>query len=225
MRSHLMRRALSGAAIGVFGLLGQAQAEVLDFEDVTPNIFFSGESFAQSSFTFTQQGDFGVVGADFLVAQPPLGNTTQFYSGLNDSAVMLTRADGIAFNLFGFDAGFVAPVPQDPGVVAGRIVLMAETATGGSLFSSWEFGASDADGNFSFEHFGGGLGAFRNLVSVTFMACVYDDTDVCQNPMQNLAQYALDNVDVTAVPEPSTYALMALGLAGVVACGRRRARS
>ena len=229
MRCRLVRQMLSivaFSALSALTLTGPVQAQVIDFESQAQDIYADGSSVTQAGFAFTQVGDFGVVAdaGSFLIAQAPLGNDTQFYSVLNDSQLAVTRGDGVAFDLNGFDAGFVSPAPQDAGVVAGRLVLVGTKAGGMSFTTSWEFGASDANGNFSFEHFASGLGEFRNLSSVAFMACVYVAGGGCVNPADNLAQFALDNVAVTAVPEPSTYALMALGLCGIAAYSRRRAR-
>jgi hypothetical protein len=206
----------------MLALSGQAQAAVLDFEGLAPSLFLGADTLGQSGYTFTQNGDFGVVGADFLTAQAPLGNATSFYSVLNDTSVGLTRDDAIGFRLNGFDAGFVTPSPQNGGVIPGRIVLMGSTRSGGSVFGSFEFAPSDANGNFSFEHFASNLSAFTDLSSLTFLACVYSATGSCDNPAENLAQFSLDNVNVIGVPEPSTYALMALGLAAVAGHARRR---
>jgi hypothetical protein len=216
---------LSAAAFGVFGLSGTAQAAILDLESVTPAIYFSGETFGQAGYTFTQQGGFGAIGAAFDIAQAPVGNDTQFYGGLNDASLSLTGSDLSGFNLYSFDAGFIAPSPQGPDVFAGRIVLFGTTTAGGNVLSSFEFLPSAADGSFSFAHYALGLDAFRNLASVTFLACIYGEDGLgCNNPAANLAQFALDNVAVIAVPEPSTHALFLLGLAGVAAYSRRRAR-
>lgn len=228
MRRHVIRQLLSIAAFGAFsalGMLGQAQAQVINFESLAPDFYTDGGSFTQSNFTLTQVGDFGVVdGPDsFFVAQAPTGNATQFYSGLNDSELALTLTDGGAFSLYGFDAGFVAPAPQLSGVIPGRMVLLGTQLGGNSISASWEFAASGDDGLFSFQHFGSGLGSFTNLTSLIFLACVYTD-DGCQNPAQNLAQFSLDNVNVVAVPEPSTYVLLALGLCGVGVYSRRARR-
>ncbi len=228
MRCHALRKLLSVAAFGAlsaFILQGQAQAQVIDFESLAPGFYGDGSSFTQSDFTFTQIGDFGVVdgAGGFFVSQAPAGNATQFYSALNDSELSLTATNGGAFSLYGFDAGFVAPDPQAPGVSAGRIVLLGTTLGGASVSANWEFGQSGDDGLFSFEHFSGGLGSFSNLTSLVFLACVYTD-DGCQNPAQNLAQFSLDNLNVVAVPEPSTYALLALGLCAICVYTRRARR-
>jgi hypothetical protein len=226
MHRHSIRRTLSVLLLGVFGLAGSSQAAI-DFESIAPNLFFSGDSFSESGFTLTQTGDFGVVdsAATFVVAVAPSGNSTQFYAGLNDSGLLLTSSTHSLFSLSGFDAAFVAPVFQDPGVVAGRIVVSAIGAMGETILRSWEFAPSGQDGSFAFLTYNAATDflPFSNIQSAFFLACSYEG-DACVNPADNLAQFALDNVNVAAVPEPSTYALVMLGLAAITYRRRRQAK-
>jgi hypothetical protein len=224
MRPVSMRRILSAAFVGLFMLVPQAHAAI-DFESIAPTLFFGGDTLSENGFTMTQNGNFGVVdtAADaFFVAQPPSGNPTQFYAGLNDSQLTLMRSDGGFFRLGGFDAGFVAPVPQDPGVAAGRIQVSAIDMLGNPVFSSWDLGLSADDGTHSFLTFAtpADFAGFGFLKSAVFNACVYVDS-ACLSPYLNLGQFALDNVNVVAIPEPATAALMLLGLAGLAARARR----
>jgi hypothetical protein len=214
MRYQSIRRLLAGAAFGLLGLLGSAQADIIDFESLpADSLFGSGATFNQATFyQFTQNGDFGgaFTAAGLAVALPPSGNATQFYGALNDSSLSFTRTDNNRFSLDGFDAAYLSPFPQDEGTSAGRIFVTAINTNGQTLSTSFDFGTAAADGSYSFFSFSG-LSGFTDLTSVTFVACVYEG-DGCVNPGANASQFALDNVIVTAVPEPSTYAMMVLGM-------------
>ena len=225
MRRHVIRRVLSGTVFAVSGVLGQAQAGYLDFEPITPAIFLPGETFQQGHYTFTLGTEVGQVDttAGFVGTTPPSGNSTQFFSAFNDGNVTLTDTFGVGFNLYGFYAGFIGPIPVDEGVSAGRIIVDAITLEGGQVITSFDLGLSGADGAFAFQSFGS-LGGFTSLASVTFSACLYDELGGCVRPADNLAQFSLDNLNVIAVPEPSTYALMVAGLAGLAAYRRRERR-
>lgn len=120
----------------------------------------------------------------------------------------------------------MAPAPIGADVSPGRIILLGNLLGGQTVFQSWDLAASDANGAFSFNRYTTGFDSFRNLTSVSFLACT-SVGDGCASPSLNLAQFSLDNIrtdNVPAVPEPSTYALLAFGLAGVAALAGQRRR-
>lgn len=230
MLRNVIGRALAVASLGAFAWSAPVQAALLDFENVSPASFLygDGETFMQSGFSFTSQGDFGTVGdaASFVVAQAPSGNATSFYSALNDSRLLLDRTDGATFDIFSFDAVFVAPAPLGADVAPGRIVLLGSRSGAQPLFQSWDLAASDASGHFAFSRYTTDFDGFRDLTSASFFACTFVG-DGCVGSSMNLAQFSLDNIrtdNLPAVPEPSTYALFAVGLAGVMALARRHGR-
>jgi hypothetical protein len=217
MRRRPWIRAVACALFAAAGFVSPASA-VVTFEAVAPDLYFDGSTISDGGFLLTVNGGFGAVdtAAGFLLATPPSGNPTQFYAGLNDSLLTLRAANGASFSLGGFDAGFLAPLPLEPGVIAGRIVVEALTTLGATVLRSWDLGVSGADGAFSFLTFAGAadFAGFGELASATFSTCIYDGSG-CVAPFQNLGQFALDNVQVVAIPEPSTYALFVLGLAAL----------
>lgn len=208
---------------------GSASAGVVDFEDVAPPaVFVPGESFVSGGVTFTLTGaDIGVVdsAAAFLFGNAPLGASGNFYAGLNDFGwVTLSGGNVGLVQLNGFDFGFLAPVPGSgfPGFGVGMLMAVAIDASGAQVSEAWDFGNANGDGDFSFLHVGAGdLGALAGAVqNVTFMACLYDQTGACVTPAGNLAQFALDNIDIS-VPEPTTLFATMAGL-GLLAASRRR---
>lgn len=221
----LIRRLYASAAIVGAALSPQVQAStVLDFEGDIGGLYLAGESFSQSGFTMTAGQDFGTVGlATDLGSVGPSGNASQFFFSSNDGFLALRSSTGSLFNLDGFSAAFVPlnppPSPAPTTVLVAFAIGVVERPFGtyfdfgGSATSSFPFVTYDNPADF---------GRFNNLIAVQFYSCVLD-TGICATPTLNNGQFALDNIRVTVVPEPTTLLLMTLGLLGLaVRCQRCR---
>ena len=225
-----IRQLLGGAALVCAALLPQAHAglvsTVIDFEgDALVNLYIPGDpdfgSFKQSGFVMAPDFDFGtvdtVLGLSPLVA--PTGNNTQFYFNSNDGGLILAREDGRRFNLDGFSAAFVPKVGATQNIVIVAYGWLADNTNVGTYFGLGDttngavhpFGLYNNPLDFS---------NFTDLVQLEFFACVLD-TAVCGTTSRNNAQFALDDIQLSTVPEPTTLALMALGLLGLLGRGRR----
>lgn len=223
--ARLRSVALATAASAV--LSAPVAATMLDFESVSAGLYFAGESFDQKGYRMTVLGnEFGGVDVGVgscLGLQCPNGSSGQFYFGLNDGALGLERIDGTAFTLNGFSAAFLAALASGDQLPSpGKLIVAGSTANGG-VMQEFDFGPSNGFGEFSFESFA--AAGFADLLSVSFYACTYDEAGACQNPSFNLAQFALDNVNVSGLPlpEPGTLSLLGIALAGLAFRLRRSA--
>ena len=219
-------RLLIGAATATLALLPQAQATVLDFDNHLPRLYADGDVFQQSGFAMVVDGSFGTIDTVAgLGALAPTGNATQFYSGFNDSGLLLLRKNLGLFSLTGLDTAFIPPVPQGPGVFPGGLSILGLAKDGSLLQSIVGFSSSAGSGKFSFTTYSGAsFSAFNDVRAVEFFACTLSACS-CINPNKNLGQFALDNVKVTeGIPEPATALLLGLGLAGLAVTSRRRIR-
>jgi PEP-CTERM motif len=226
MKKFIRQLAGSAALVGAALLPTAYASTVIDFEgEALAGLYFPGDTFEQGGFTMTANYDFGTIGtAGDLGNAGPSGNSTQFFFNSNDGYLTLKATNGVAFSLDGFSAAFVplipAPVPS-PTIV---IVAVGIPQVGNAFGTYFGLGTS-ATNSFPFITYDNpaDFGRFNNLVEVQFFACVLD-ASVCATPTLNNGQFALDDINVTAVPEPGTWALMALGIAGLVVRSRRSIR-
>lgn len=225
-------KAVAAAVFGLTAISG-AQAAVINFDGITPDLFTGGASFTESGYTMTVlDGVAGgglsgatVNGADSLacsIIACPGGNSSTYYAGLNDGAINFARTDALGFRVNSLDFSFIAPVGGMIDFSVGRLVLTGKGMNDVVIQTSAEFG-TQTNGQFLFSNWSVN-GAFGNTVlkDFTVQACLYAQDGSCVNPAMNQAQFALDNVNVAAVPEPSTYMMMGLGLAGLAFAARRR---
>ena len=227
------RQLFGAAALSAFASAAVAQSTIIDFDSPSlTGAYFPGESFTQAGFEFTQGYDPGTVdSASALGAAAPTNNRTQFYFNSNDGDLLLTHLGGRGFSLDGFSAAYVPLIGSNaPGQTIG-IVALATTLRGNVFGTYFSLGDTTSTTRGSpFLTFSSALdfGRFSGLESVDFFACAIVNGSACTVATRNNAQFALDDIHLTAavapVPEPETVALLALGLSVLALSRRRRSR-
>ncbi len=225
-----LTKVLSGIALSMAAL--SAQASTINFESISPDIFGGGQTFSENGYDMTVLDNAGsglagaaIVGTDSFacsIIACPTGNSSTYYAGLNDGGLSVARSDQTGFVLKSLDYSFIAPTAGLIDFSVGRLVVIGTGLNNATMQTSVEF-APQVNGQFNFSNvvFGGAFAntAFKQL---DVFACLYTNSGTCVNPAANQAQFGLDNINVAAVPEPETYLMMGLGLAGLAALARRR---
>jgi hypothetical protein len=229
------------AACSLLAAIAPAGATMLTFDQQVPDVLEDGANLLESGYRLdvlngpvaAELDLHGIAGAILNPADPyscalvscPSGDGSKFYAGLNDGGVRLSRADGQAFKLDHLDFAFLTPLPVDDGIY-GKLVLTGMGAGGSSVTLALDLPGQDGYGNFVFASASLGSFAAAQFSSIAISACVFDEDGGCVNswdqPAFGLANFAIDNVGVSAVPEPSAWMLLLGGL-GTVAALRRRA--
>lgn len=231
------KKLLAGAMLGAaLAYAPAAMADVITFNNLDNQFVGHGDSFDFANFSLTgisnvpgaSPGE--LVGAIFNGSDPascgqacPTNNPNNYYAALNDGYVSLDPLKaGTSFSLQGFDASFIgyAQGASYP-AVAGLLRVQGFYADGSSLYETYQLGGPVA-GSFQFQHFDTSTNfSSQRFESLAFFGFTCNTTGSCNAFNSNKGQFALDSI-VVSVPEPSTYAMMLLGLAGIGFVARRR---
>lgn len=171
-------------------------------------LYFPGETIASGGYNLTVRNDFGLVDvAAALGQQAPSGNASQFYFASNDGQLEVSSAANIPFRLGSFSAAFVAL--DTPSAQVTAMVAVGSLQGGGSRTAWWPF----ATGTLNSSPFASYTlpADFGDLVSLSFRACSLVGSQICTEPTLNNGQFAIDDIFLTPVPEPTPAALLALG--------------
>lgn len=215
-------RLLGAAALALTSASPSHANTVIDFNPVDlGGLYAIGESFTQGGYQMTALLDFGTVDfAASLGAVAPTGNATQFYFAANSGSLRVAPLDAVPFRLNGFSAAFVPLDP--PSLQTTVIVAKGTTVADVEVIASWSFGSSTPAGFPFTSHVA--APAFDNLKRVEFYACSLVGSMICTQPTLNNGQFAIDNISVTAIPEPGTALLLTVGVLGLGLRARRTLR-
>lgn len=181
---------------------GSAHATVIDFSDLNNNrlvVPLTVPSYLEDGFKVTAHGLFAsLVATSNLNWFQYAGSTA--VAGTFGSVIELQRADGGAFNFNSIDLIKLSKLN-----VGGNSVTFTGTfASGGTITQDATFGK-----NFSFTNTA--FSGFTNLKSVTWQ----EDRNLARD-------FQFDNINVSAVPEPGSYAMLAAGLGLLAFVSRRK---
>ena len=240
MKFSTLKRGLATFALASAGL---AHAAIVTFEDPIiadadapfAPLYSNGSAFLQGGFAFlTFSTKAGSGPADFVGSMIngadlagscagivcPSNNSTSFLGILNDGYLEMYQEEGRLFKASKFDASFIAPVGEVVGTTS--LLLRAVGYVGSTqVYSQDIFLPGPTNGAYSFASYSLSAANANKYVTELDLFGFYCSGATCSRSLDK-AQFALDNIDVTPIPEPSTWMLMLGGLVAAAAVARRR---
>jgi len=176
-----------------------ANADIIDFdslETATGGILTTASPYTEDGFQITGDPLTYFSQDNFRYA----GSAGLLVAAGGGNATLMESLSGAAFTLNSIDLSFIEPNGTSP-----LVTFIGQLFGGGSVTQSFTpIGFGFTQFNFN--------AAFTNLVSVAW----------AQGPV-SANGHQFDNINVTAVPEPGTLALLGIGLLGMGAVRRRKA--
>jgi hypothetical protein len=209
-----------------------AQAGVLNFETALDSpFFFSGDHVQMGEYWVESYGGAqttdlaGMIidGSDSdtcVGVSCPVNNKSRYYAGLDDGYFYFGLNSDGNFKVKSLQASFIGAGQASFPAVSGLLVLQGFNFSGAAVGGALQIGlAGPSNGAFNFATYNTGAFGNNELSFVRVLGYACDAAGSC-NRSSNLANFAIDNI--VTVPEPTTFALLGLGLVGF-AFARRRA--
>lgn len=228
-------RAISASSVLL--ALPAAHAEMISFDSIGTGPMGNQFTIPLPNFTVTAIDNLGdmdgaLAGAVVNGSAPvcfgfdcPTWSNGSYYAALNDSSMKLAGTASQTFQLKSFDASMVANFGVPSGTT-GLLRVTGVTANQTTIYEDFSLDARGANG-YKFQHFNAD-NAFgtAQLTALSFSSFSCAAGQACQALAANFGQFAVDNIDTggvaAAVPEPSSWLMMGLGLAGIVTAARRK---
>lgn len=222
------------AGVLAFAASLPAQASIIKFDDpAIAGLIGDSTSLYESGYQLTT---YSVVaganpGADLVGAvgdksfcenlSCPASDSPYFISVDDALLDILPQDPNAKFRLNGFDASFVGAdaTPAVPGLLRAQGFF----SDGTYLTETYRLDGITAQGNYNFAHFNASA-AFSSQVfnEIFFFGYACDVAGSCQAFETDRGQFAIDNIDLVDIPEPSVLFLVALGLLGMGLAVRNR---
>lgn len=206
--------------LGLFaGTNSLSLAATIDFNTVPSWV---NGNFTSAGYNFNLSGSAAVI-YDHQYCSPncPVNGTmlalAPLNSEFNPAVLTMSKTGGGTFTLTGFDGtgAFNFNEWLRPEYIPNQIDVIGHLANGGTVTQSFAIDKSTLQGPLPLKTYSFN-GNFTNLTSVTFTSSGSDD------PVYN--GFAIDNINIAAVPEPQSYAMLLAGLGLLGWTRRRRAR-